>query len=83
MPYIPDMRTTLTLADDVYEAAKTLAEGSGRSLSEIISDLARQALRPQDVQNAHDGLPTFDVSAHAEIIPGSRATDLLAGEGAE
>jgi hypothetical protein len=38
------MRTTLTIEDDVLFAAKSLARLEGRSLGEVISDLARQAL---------------------------------------
>lgn len=41
------MRTTLTIDDDVLLAAKGIAQRQGRSLGEVISDLSRQALRPQ------------------------------------
>ncbi len=77
------MRTTLTLADDVYQAVKILAEGSEKTLSEVTSDLIRKALRPVRTPNSTDGLPTFSVSGSAEIIPGSRAHELLAEEGIE
>ena len=77
------MRTTLTLADDVYQAVKTLAEGSEKTLSEVTSELIRKALRPAPEPNSVDGLPVFSVSASAEIIPGSRAHELLAEEGLE
>ena len=39
------MRTTLTIEDDVLFAAKSLARRDGRSVGEVISDLARQALQ--------------------------------------
>lgn len=78
------MRTTLTIADDVYEAAKTLAEGSRQSLGAVISELARRGLRPQGpVEVADDDLPVFDVPDDAAIIPGSRAADLLDDEGVD
>lgn len=78
------MRTTLNLADDVYESAKTLAEGSGKTLGEVISALARRAMRPQAVaRGSSDGLPAFDVPDTADIIPGNRAHELLDDEGAE
>lgn len=78
------MRTTLTLADDVYEAAKTLAEGSRKSLGAVISDLARRGLRPQAPVEVADGdLPVFAVRDDAEIIPGSRAAELLDDEGVD
>jgi hypothetical protein len=39
------MRTTLTIEDDVLFAAKSLARREGRSLGEVISDLAWRALQ--------------------------------------
>ena len=39
------MRTTLSIEDDVLFAAKSLARREGRSVGEVISDLARQALQ--------------------------------------
>lgn len=75
------VRTTLTLADDVYEAAMALAQGSGKTLSEVVSDLARRALRPQPPSRRQGDLPTFSVSRDAPIIPGQRASALLAAEG--
>lgn len=38
------MRTTLDIADDVLFAARDLARREKKSLGEVISDLARQAL---------------------------------------
>jgi len=77
------MRTTLTLADDIYEAAKTLAASSGESLGKVISQLARRGLQPQDLGRAHGELAVFSVPATAEVIPGNRADELLAAEGNE
>lgn len=42
------MRTTLSIADDVLAAARALAEQQGRSIGEVISELARKALTPVD-----------------------------------
>ncbi len=77
------MRTTLTLADDVYEAVKTLSQGSGRSMGEVICELARRGLRPREDVDPANGLPLFAVPSESEVIPGSRATELLASEGVE
>ncbi|MEE8409105.1 MAG: antitoxin [Myxococcota bacterium] len=78
------MRTTLTLTDDVYEAAKTLAAASGKSLGAVISETARRGLKPQRrVARTPTDLPSFEVSSKAEVIPGNRAGDLLAEEGLE
>lgn len=38
------MRTTLNIADDVLLAAKERARREGRSVGEVVSDLARQGL---------------------------------------
>ncbi len=41
-----EMRTTLTIDDDVLAAAKALADQQHKTTGEIISSLARQALQP-------------------------------------
>jgi hypothetical protein len=74
------MRTTLALDEDIYRAAKALADGSGRSLGAVVSELARRGLRPAR-RPAKPGFPTVDVPADAEVIPGNRADELLAEEG--
>ena len=38
------MRTTLTIDDDVLDAVRERARREGRSLGDILSDLARRAL---------------------------------------
>jgi hypothetical protein len=39
------MRTTLSIDDDVLFAAKSIALREGRSLGEVVSDLARRSLQ--------------------------------------
>ena len=41
------MRTTLDISDDVLFAAKEIAKGSGKTMGQVISDLARQAFAGQ------------------------------------
>ena len=41
------MRTTLAIDDDVLAAAKQLAARQNKTVGEVISSLARQALRPR------------------------------------
>ena len=77
------MRTTLTLPDDVHAAVKVLADASGRPMSEVVSELIRRALKPETDPVVVDGLPLFSVAAGSEMIPGSRASELLANEGIE
>ncbi len=53
------MRTTLTIDDDVLAAAKHLAEREHRTVGEVISSLARQALVPvgRASRNERNGIP--------------------------
>jgi hypothetical protein len=44
------VRTTLSIDDDVVAAAKELAAAEGRSLGEVISELARRGLTPATVE---------------------------------
>jgi len=41
------MRTTVDLPDDLHRAATSLARDRGQSLSQTVSELMRQALRPE------------------------------------
>ena len=52
------MRTTLMLEDDVYAAAKQIAENSGCSLGNVISQLARKGLTA-DERDALKGAVIF------------------------
>lgn len=58
MHYIGSMRTTLAIDDDVLNAARAIAVHQDRTLGEVVSDLARQALhrRPTAVR-FRDGVP--------------------------
>ncbi len=74
------MRTTVTLDDDVAQAAQALARGSGKTFGQVLSQLARRGLRAQNEHATRNGLPVFRVSANAPVIPSGRASDLLADE---
>jgi hypothetical protein len=51
------MRTTLAIDDDVLIAAKAIARRQHRSLGEVVSDLARRALRRPEAPTACNGIP--------------------------
>ena len=54
------MRTTLAIDDDVLAAARSMASVQRKSVGEIISSLARQALRPSPgarPRRTRNGLP--------------------------
>ena len=55
------MRTTLKIDDDVLNAAKNLAARQHKSVGEVISALARQALRRE--------LPTSGVRNGVPLLP--------------
>ena len=75
------MRTTVTLDDDVFQAAQSLARASGRRLGQVLSELVRRTLKSEGRDFARQGdLPAFKVRPDAEIIPASRAAELMANE---
>jgi hypothetical protein len=60
-------RTTLALDEDVYRAARSLAQANGRSIGSVLSELARTALRPPaPARHGKKGaFPTFAVGKDA------------------
>lgn len=57
------MRTTLAIDDDVLEAAKAIASQSHRTVGDVISDLARRALRRPDQPRERNGIPLLPACA--------------------
>ncbi|MFN2509406.1 MAG: antitoxin [Chthoniobacterales bacterium] len=74
------MRTTVTVDDDVFEAAQALAASSGKKLGEVLSQLARRGLRAEAKVTHKNNLPVFRVAADAPVIPSNRAQKLLADD---
>jgi hypothetical protein len=60
------MRTTLTIDDDIMAAARALARSQRRSLSAVISDLARKGLQPRPQASQDRGFPVFNVPDDAQ-----------------
>jgi hypothetical protein len=71
------MRTTITMDDDIFEAAQAQARASGEKLGKVISKLARRGLRASADTASKNGLPVFKVQANATVIPSGRAKELL------
>lgn len=62
------VRTTLAIDDDVLAAAKGLAARQHKSLGEVISALARQALQPTvPAGKVRNGVPLLP--RHAGAVP--------------
>ena len=55
------MRTTLTIDDDLLQAARSLARARDVSLGTAMSDLARKGLESGCRIRMEDGFPVFDV----------------------
>lgn len=64
------MRTTITLDDEAYEAAVTLARTSGQRLGAVISQLIRRAVQTPERPQARRGkrFPTFEVPHGTPMI---------------
>ncbi len=59
----------LTLDDDILAAAKALAYRQHKTIGEIISALARQALRPQEAGGStRNGIPLLPVRPDAAPV---------------
>ena len=55
------MRTTVSIDDDVLEAARCLAEARGITLGEAISTMARRGMVKIGLKRAPDGMLILDV----------------------
>jgi hypothetical protein len=73
------MRTTITVDEDIHEAAQHLSRVSGERLGKVISKLARRGLerKTPPVRNGARRFPTFEVPAGAPIISASRIERVL------
>jgi hypothetical protein len=63
------MRTTLAIDDDVLATAREMASSERKSVGEVISALARQALRPKvSVHATRNGVPLLTVPPGAPRV---------------
>lgn len=62
------MRTTLSLDDDVLAFARAQAERQKKSLGDVISALARQSIRRDDVQDVWNGIPQLPVRDKRVVV---------------
>jgi hypothetical protein len=78
-----NVRTTVTLDDDVHEAALHLSRTSGKRLGQVLSELVRRGLaRPDQPQRKRRGrFPTFNIPPDAPVIPASRVQQIIDEEG--
>jgi hypothetical protein len=73
------MRTTITVDEDIYEAAQHLSRVSGERLGKVISKLARRGLerKAPPVRKGARRFPTFEIPAGSPIISASRIERVL------
>jgi hypothetical protein len=76
MQYQFCMRTTLTIDDDVLDAAKAIAERKNTTIGEVISELARTSLRPQAPVAERNGVPLLPLKAGGAIVTPAIVKDL-------
>jgi hypothetical protein len=63
------MRTTLAIDDDVLATAREMASSERKSVGEVITALARQALRPKvSVHATRNGVPLLTVPPGAPRV---------------
>ncbi|WP_447725675.1 hypothetical protein [Sphingomonas koreensis] len=62
------MRTTLAIDDDVLIAAKAIARQQHKSIGEVVSDLARRALRRPQAANVRNGIPLLPVRDDPAVV---------------
>jgi hypothetical protein len=62
------MRTTLAIDDDVLVVAKAMAHQQDRSVGDVISDLARRALRRPQAGGERNGIPLLSSRSDAPPV---------------
>ena len=62
------MRTTIAIDDDVLTAARAIARQRNQTVGRIVSELARQSLRPAAVGTERNGVPLLPVRDKGVIV---------------
>ena len=71
------MRTTITLDDDVLEAAKKIAAARGVAIGVVISELARRGLVPSASGRVRNGIRLFPIRDGAGLVTSEIVQQLL------
>ena len=62
------MRTTVTIDDDVLDAAKAIAAQQNKPVGKVISDLARRSLVRPASGASRNGVPLLPVRPGARVV---------------
>lgn len=72
------MRTTLDLDEDVLQAAKELAAQRGTTAGKVLSELARQALKPPaSASRVRNGVPILPTQQDERPVTSEAVSRLL------
>lgn len=71
------MRTTITVDDDVLDAARALAERRGEPIGVVLSELARRGLQPVSSGGTRNGIQLFPVRNDAGPVTPDLVKSLL------
>jgi hypothetical protein len=63
------MRTTIDIDDDVLTVAKAIAHQRNQTIGKVVSELARNSLRPPAVSGERNGVPLLPVGKPVVITP--------------
>ena len=77
------MRTTVTLDNDVYQAAMHVSRMTGKRLGKVLSELARRGLTHASptASKGSRRFPVFEVPPNAPIIAATRVQEVIDEEG--
>ena len=62
------MRTTIAIDDDVLTAAKAIARQRNQTVGKVVSELARNSLRPPAASVERNGVPLLPVRKAGVIV---------------
>ena len=62
------MRTTIAIDDDVLAAARAIARQRSQTIGKIVSELARNSLRPPVAPAERNGVPLLPVRKQGVIV---------------
>ncbi len=67
-----DMRTTITIDDELHRKVKQVADRTGRTIGEVIEDAIQESLRRSPSRRALSPLPVF---GREGVMPGVDLAD--------
>ncbi|MCF7929865.1 MAG: hypothetical protein K9L68_15180 [Spirochaetales bacterium] len=62
------MRTTVTIDDDIYQIARTIARDTRQPVGKVLSKMARRGLEQTSYKKEKSGIPVFEVSEDAPLF---------------